>query len=283
MTRPTGSLVPKPDPDARERRIAGGLFFATCCSVFVVNLLRWREGSLLDDPDAVGRALLFTVLLMGILLAHEMGHYAVARLHGFRLTMPWFLPAPFLVGTFGAVIRLEESPRTRTGLLEMGAAGPLAGLVAVALALALGALFGGEVEARPAEVVLARPLLLYLFGTGPVSPVDPVAFAAWIGCLLTAMNLLPFGQLDGGHIASALAPEHAEKLSWGVTALLLAGGLLWPGWPVWAVVLHLLGTRHAVAPRRAEARLSPRARWAAGAAVLAFLLTFTPAPITWPS
>lgn len=269
--------MPRRDPEARERIVAGGLFFATCCSVFVVNLLRWREGPLLEDPDAVGRALLFTLALMGILLAHEMGHYAVARRHGFRLTMPWFLPAPFLVGTFGAVIRLEEAPRTRTALLEMGAAGPLAGLAAVVLVLCARGFLGAPAPLE-GEVVLGQPLLFRLFGT-VVSPTDPLVFAAWIGCLLTAMNLLPFGQLDGGHIASSLVPEHAVTLSWAVTALLLGGAFLWAGWPVWAAVLHLLGTRHPVATRRPGEGLTRRARWTALAAAVALLLCFTAVPI----
>lgn len=274
-------LIPQADPDVRARRIAGALFFATCCSVFGVRALRWETSTLADDPALLWRALAFTVTLMGILLAHELGHYAMARAHGIRLTLPWFLPAPVMVGTLGAIIRLEEAPRDRVGLLEMGAAGPLAGLGMVVGAMAV-ALWGGGASGG---VELASPLLwkaLSWLLVGEVVPLgtgDPVAFAAWLGCLLTAMNLLPFGQLDGGHVLGALWPRGAVAVGWLTTAGLLLGGLVWPGWAVWAAVLHLLGTREPVRVRRDDGFPSGRPLVLALGCVLAFVLCVVPVPL----
>ncbi len=277
-------LVDRPDPDVRERRIAATLFVLTCTSVFGVNAWRWSAGAPWTEPAVMFDALLFTCVLMGILLAHELGHWLVAQAHGFSLSMPWFLPAPFLIGTLGAVIRLRDEPRTRTGLLEMGAAGPLAGLAVVVAALVVW--LRGEGTVGVDELTLARPAIVHVLSwvvTGASAPEmsarDPVAFAAWLGCLLTAMNLLPFGQLDGGHVMSALLPDHAGRVGWLVTALLLVGAAFWPGWGVWVIVLHLLGAREGLRPRRSDRPLTPRARWVAGAAALAFVLCFTPVPM----
>lgn len=281
MTTP---LVTKPDPAVRERWVATSLFFATCCTVFLVNWLGWQEAGFAGGWRALG----FTIALMTILLTHELGHVAVARLHGFVLGWPWFLPFPWLVGTLGAVIRLRETPRTRTGLLEMGAAGPLAGLAAV-VAVGIVWVWGGPVPATDQDgIVLHAPLLLqamHLAGTGALvlglTPADPLGFAAWLGCLVTAMNLIPLGQLDGGHVLSALWPARARLVGRIAMVTLLVAGLVWPGWAVWAAMLAVLGARHAVPVRQRDTPPSHRARWVAGATAVAFLLTFTPVPVRW--
>ena len=279
-------LIRRPDPAVRERRIAGALFFATCTSVFLVYLFSWERQPALADPGAPKRALVFTATLMGILLAHELGHFAVARLHGFRLTMPWFLPAPILVGTLGAIIRMEERPRDRAGLLEMGAAGPIAGLVVIAGVMALRLWVGHPVAVDEGGWVLARPPLWWTLGliiNGEVPPVisthDPMAFAAWIGCLVTAMNLLPFGQLDGGHVLAACWPTAARTIGWITTAALLVAGTLWPAWALWAALLHLMGARHPVEPRDDKKALSVRPVCVAFFALSTFILCFTPIPV----
>jgi membrane-associated protease RseP (regulator of RpoE activity) len=259
------------------------LFFSTCCSVFFVRVWMWEPGAVADDPRQLERALWFTATLMGILLAHELGHYAVARSHGFSLSLPWFLPAPILVGTLGAIIRLEEDPRDRAGLLEMGAAGPLAGLLVVVVAFS--ARLAAGTEGLDGGTTLGTPLLfagLSWVWTGEVAQLgtaDPVGFAAWLGCLLTAMNLLPFGQLDGGHVLNALVPRWARAVGWATTLALLLGGLVWPGWAVWAALLHLMGARHPVQVRRDEGLPTGRPLLVAVLAVLAFVLTFMPVPL----
>ncbi|TVQ91725.1 MAG: site-2 protease family protein [Deltaproteobacteria bacterium] len=276
-------LIDKPDPERRERWVAGGLFFSTCCTVFLVYAIGWQGEAPLELAGR--RALLFTLSLMGILLLHELGHVALAMRHGFRIGWPWFLPFPLFIGTLGAVIRLREIPRTRTGLLEMGAAGPLAGLGVVVGVIGL-RVFLGPLHLADESVALATPLIFHLVHLSlfqglapPVSVLDPLGFAAWIGCLVTAMNLLPLGQLDGGHVVSALLPTWTRWIGWVVTIALLLGGLLWPGWAVWAVALHLMGARHAVPVRDPTVPPDSRARWVALGALVAFVLTFTPVPL----
>lgn len=274
------ALLPTPDPEIAARRTAGLLFFATCCSVFAVRVLWWEPGPF--GPAVLQRAWVFTALLMGILLAHELGHYLVARAHGFRLSLPWFLPAPILVGTLGAVIRLEEAPRTRSGLLEMGGAGPLAGMVVVVAAMAVRWVAGPGPEGG---TELASPLIWKLGSwavAGEVMPIDtadPVAFAAWIGCLLTGLNLIPFGQLDGGHVVAALVPRWARAIGWGSTVLLLIAGLWWPGWAIWAAILHLMGARHPVEARKDEGMPTARAIGVAVACGVVFGLVVMPVPL----
>lgn len=273
-------LLDIPDRDTRSRRIAGVLFFATCTSVFVVRWWRWETGDAWDTLS-MWNAWSFTLTLMTILLAHELGHYAVARGHGFRLSLPWFLPAPVLVGTLGALIRLEQPPRDRTGLLEMGAAGPLAGAVVVVLVM-VGRLTFGTGATGGTEI--AAPLLwsgLSWILTGAVVPLDtadPVAFAAWLGCLLTSMNLLPIGQLDGGHVVAALSPRWSRLVGWGTTLALLLAGLWWPGWAVWAGLLHVLRATEPLEVRRPERPPGRRAMGLAAACAVTFVLTLTPKP-----
>lgn len=275
------ALIDRPDREGRARRIAGLLFLSTCGSVFGVRWLRWEVGEVWE-PHTLWNAWWFTATLMAILLAHELGHYGVARYHGFRLSLPWFLPAPILVGTLGAVIRLEEPPRTRAGLLEMGAAGPLAGAAVVVAMMAVRLVWGPLGEGG---VVLNVPLVwhglsLALTGTtATMDTADPIAFATWLGCLLTAMNLLPLGQLDGGHVVAAVFPAGAGRVGWAVTAALLCAGLWWPGWAVWAAVVHLLGARHPLEPRRREPSLPLRARVVALLTVVVFLSTVVPVPL----
>jgi len=274
-------LGQRPDEGPRQRRVAAILFASTCLSVFLVHLLGWQPAI---SVSAAAGSMMFALALMGILVAHELGHWWAARRLGFRLSLPWFLPAPFLVGTLGAIIRIEERPPHRSALLLMGAAGPVAGLVAVIAVLLLRGALG--LGAPPSEWALTRPLLWWVVGvplgaTGAPTPGDPLGFAAWIGCLVTAMNLLPFGQLDGGHVAGALWPAYRARLSWGVTGLLLVLGLLWPPWAAWAALLHLLGAKVSVVPRDDDEPPTLAARRVAWLAGATWLLCVTPVPSSW--
>lgn len=328
----SGSTEAGPTP--RERLISVGLFLATLTSCFVVYGTFW-EGGRLTDPAVAWHSLQFAVALMGILLAHEMGHYVVARRHGFALSLPYFIPFPMAFGTFGAIIRLRSMPRSRSALLEMGAAGPLAGLSVAILALALGLPGTGdapvvEVERAPvveapvqtepgvleradqafqravevlpegvAERILGpepaadeipvlifnNPLLFNLMGRallgkppGRFDTLTPLALAGWVGCLLTAINLLPIGQLDGGHILNGLSPRAAPWVSKVLLGLAIAGVLFWAGWGFWALLLFFSKAwRSLPVPR--EPGLTPRAKLVAGIALVAFALTFMPIPI----
>jgi membrane-associated protease RseP (regulator of RpoE activity) len=276
-------------------------------------------GDPFQDPVVAWGSTKFAGGLMAILLAHEMAHFVVARAHGFRLSLPYFIPFPAAFGTFGAIIRLKSLPRSRNALLEMGAAGPLAGFLLAVLAIGFG--LPGTVELAAPEVVmswppqlpdptepgrlarvlaavlpvadpgtvplmiLANPPIMDWMGTwilgappGRYASLDPLAMAGWVGCLLTAINLVPIGQLDGGHVTGALWPAWALRLSRGFLLLALLGGILWTGWAFWAVLLVLMGA-HQSLPVPAHPPLSRRARWVAVATALSFLCCFMPTPI----
>ena len=313
----------------RGRATSVGLFLVTGLCVYWVYGSQWMQGDPFADRETAAGAARFAAGLMGLLLAHEMGHYLVARAHGFRLSLPFFLPVPFAFGTFGAIIQLRSLPRSRTALLEMGAAGPLAGFAVALLLFALGlpgtqaheqpelvvasAQVLAELAAVPAPepgwidawfaapplswifpvpppgtvpmLILANPPIMDLVGLlvlgrvpGRYDVLDPLAMAGWVGCLVTAVNLLPVGQLDGGHIFNALSPRHALRLSRLGVALAFVAGLVWPGWAFWGLLL--LGLR---AWRSLPVPLYPpptgRARVVAALAVLTLLACLMPRPL----
>jgi membrane-associated protease RseP (regulator of RpoE activity) len=255
----------------------------TCTSVFGVYVIAWAPRG--RAVDLGWNALAFTTALMFILMVHELGHVWGAARHRMAIGWPWFLPFPFFVGTLGAVIRMKESPRTRQSLLEMSASGPLFGFAAIVLTTALWALWEGEPGPGLGDSgwVLQPPLLMhaaYLIVHGSWSPgvdaAQPLGFAAWIGCLVTALNLVPIGQLDGGHVVSALMPRSSRWIGWSATAGLLVAAMWWPGWAVWAVVVHFVAGRHGVVARAPEDRLPHIYFSILIACVLVFALVVSP-------
>jgi membrane-associated protease RseP (regulator of RpoE activity) len=239
----------------------------------------------------------FAATLMGILLAHELGHYFACRYYGIVASYPYFIPAPTLIGTMGAFIRIESPIVHRRALFDVGISGPLVGFVlavpALALGLALSKMNPGALEpAAAGAIVFGNPplfwLLAKLFWPGVPTAhllLHPVALAAWVGLFATALNLLPVGQLDGGHIVYALAAGKHRLLSRAFMWMLLIAGLLgvrypqtiWPGWLFWGGVLLLIGMRHpaVVDP---GLPLDSRRRWIALIGLIVFILCFTPAP-----
>lgn len=273
------SLVRRADPRSRERWLAVGLFGATCASVAFSHLIWWRAPGA-SAGRAVADAVLFTAVLMGVLLAHELGHGMAARRRGFHLSTPYFLPFPLVVGTLGALIGIRDRPPDRRALVEMALAGPLAGLLAIALATAAWASWGvPSVEG----LELSRPLGMraaaaVVGGELPrVSTADPVLFAAWIGCLVTALNLVPLGQLDGGHVLRGAFPAWGAWTDRVVVGALLAAGLWWTGWAVWAVLVWFAVRREPVAVRRGEPPAPPILPVVA-CAVFALCVTLRPVP-----
>ena len=207
-------------PSKHELSKAWFFFLLTLVSVYVTYGWLWEEGSPLSDPATMARSAVFASALMAILAAHELAHYWVAKRHGFALSLPYFIPFPFAFGTLGAVIRLRSLPRTRTGLLEMGAAGPLAGAVLAFACLIVGLQGTVPVEAPPIVdegievLIFGNPEIMnwlgeWMTGSAPgrYDMLTPLALAGWVGCFLTALNLLPVGQLDGGHILGSTPPE----------------------------------------------------------------------------
>lgn len=236
----------------------------------------------------------FMFTLMLFFMAHELGHYLYCRRYGVYATLPFFIPAPTPIGTMGAVILIRSRIRSRTALFDIGIAGPIAGFVIALAVVAISLpwskpLHSGNAGAEyafgfPLIFGLLRALLAsvgLLHGSAAL-PADqlsmhPVAIAAWIGMLATSLNLLPGGQLDGGHIIFSIAPR-AHKIISRLTILILfvMSYYLWTGWFIWAILLWLSSFRH---PQVAEwPRVSGARLWLAGLAFVMLLLTLTPAP-----
>jgi len=253
----------------------------------------WPWSWLFDHPDLFQMGWAFSFALLGILLVHEFGHYFACRWHGIRSTLPWVLPAPTLSGTAGAVIQIRSRIPTRNALMDVGIFGPLAGYVASALAIAAGfamsyrsrsdapaaiVSFGGEpLTIRLVHALLARwdPRVPSFEHLAP----HPVLVAGWIGLFITSLNLIPGGQLDGGHILYALSPRlHKAVTNWLPLVLIIAGIFFWMGWILWGLFLLVPAMRHPQVPLDPE--LS-RGRLVLGAIGLAiFLLTFTAMPFS---
>jgi membrane-associated protease RseP (regulator of RpoE activity) len=248
----------------------------------------------LSDPSRLLLGIPFAGTLMLILLAHEMGHYLYCKHYGVWATLPFFIPAPTLIGTLGAFIRIRSPIRSRTALFDIGIAGPIAGFVVAVgvLAVSLGLSQPLQAGAPPADLELGFPLifhtvhrLLVFVGAGqgvaglPLDRVllHPTAIAAWVGMFATALNLLPGGQLDGGHIVFSIAPRAHRWISWATTiALLFMAYYLCYVWFIWAILLRLSSLRH---PQVAEwPRVEGSRAVLAGFAVVMLALTLAPAP-----
>jgi len=201
----------------------------------------------------------FSLTLIGILLAHEFGHYFACRYYSVRSTLPYLLPAPSLSGTFGAVIRLRSVIRSREALIVIGAAGPIVGFIVALAAVTLGLRWSAYVavplvqNVQPPLTIVVIHALLQKF-TGNPGSLDlivphPVLVASWMGLLITALNLIPAGQLDGGHIVYAVSPAlHRWSTRIVIAALFLLGIFSWVGWILWGVILTLPGMRHPRVP-----------------------------------
>ncbi len=237
----------------------------------------------------------FSLTLMLILLAHEMGHYLYCVKYRVAATLPYFIPFPTLIGTMGAFIRIRSPLRLRSILFDIGIAGPIAGF-AVALAALIFSLGLSRVApfgAATPDIQLGYPLvfvlirkLLVVSGHAPgiaAVPLDqlylhPVAIAAWVGMFATSLNLLPGGQLDGGHIIFAVSPRAHRKISNAtILALIPMAFFFWTGWLVWAVLLRLSGMRHPGVSEWPD--ITTGRRYLAIAALLMLVLTFAPSPI----
>ncbi len=230
------------------------LFVVTFITTLLAGTLQQGVNPL-EDPLLVWKGLPFSLTLLFILGAHEFGHYAMARRHGIDVTLPYFIPAPSIIGTFGAFIRMKTPIPDRRVLLDIGAAGPLTGFI-VSVPILLAGLYLSDVSTAPPEgqgVALGSSLIFGLLtwlvhGSAPDElnlVLHPVAFSGWIGLLVTCLNLLPVGQLDGGHVAYAVLDRKQKHLSLLVVAFLLILGFTgWMGWLVWGAILVVLGTRH---------------------------------------
>lgn len=291
---PDGEIViaiPGELPRARSRTwVVLALFLATLVSVLFAGSTPGPHSSPLSRLYSGWP---FAVSLLGILVAHEFGHYIVSKRLGVPSSLPYFIPMPLsLLGTMGAVIQMKAPPYNRRALVAIAATGPLAGL-AVAIPLLVLGLSLSTVEPIPAGGIYVQEgnSLLYavvkvlmfgrfLPGEGVDVSLHPVAMAGWTGLFVTALNLIPAGQLDGGHLAYALLGERARSLTWGVVAVLAGMSLLWNGWIIWAGLVFFLGRVHAV-PMDDITQLRTRERALAVFLFVVLVLVFTPIPIVF--
>jgi membrane-associated protease RseP (regulator of RpoE activity) len=260
---------------------------------FETNLLQYTR--LWHDPSFLLDGLPFSLTLLTILMAHEMGHYLAARYYHVDATLPFFMPAPTLLGTFGAFIRIRSAILTKRILFDIGVGGPLAGFAMLIVPLIVGVSLSKVVHGigSHGELVFGTPLIVRLFEwlIFPGVPVGdiylhPVARAAWVGLLATALNLLPIGQLDGGHVLYAFLGEKTRIWSRFAVGMLAVLGLvqlftsaykMGYMWLFWAIFLLIFGMRH---PAIVDPSPVGRTRtWLAIVALIIFLLSFTAAPI----
>lgn len=230
----------------------------------------------------------FSLTLLTILMAHELGHYLACVYYGVDATLPFFIPSPVPVtGTFGAFIRIRSAIPDKKVLFDIGVAGPLAGFVFLLPALGVGLAFSKIVPgiAMQGELRFGAPALQWLaswlifpHANAPDIYLHPVARAAWVGMFATALNLIPAGQLDGGHLIYALLGRAHRWITWGVIAAMVPMAIwCWTGWGFWAVLLLLFARKH---PPVWDPRPVGGGRWQLGfVALLVFILCFSLAPM----
>ena len=302
------------------------LFLFTLFSVLLAGVLYSYNGPETTDLKIITLFLIkniwsgwpFALSLLSILLAHEFGHYLAARYHKTEVTLPYFIPFPLSpFGTMGAFIKLKEPPRNKRVLLDIGVAGPLAGLVVAIPVLILGLILS-DVQPLPLNIspgqIFEGNSILYLllkyithgalfpvpstygnhsqfvywiryFFTGYPLPsggkdifLHPVAWAGWAGLLVTALNLIPAGQLDGGHLIYVLLEEKAKKLLGVILGILFLLGFVWSGWWFWAFLIFILGRVYAD-PLDQITPLDKKRKYLAIFGLIVFVLVFTPVPI----
>jgi len=276
------------------------LFALTCLSTLLVGsaLMAMYTNSvqdlgpfmvqLLRSPSLLLSGLPFSLSIMAILLGHEMGHYLTCRYYGIDATLPYFIPAPTLVGTMGAFIRIKSPIQHRAALLEVGIAGPIVGFVFAIPVLIIALAKSGYVALDPSNpgIELGEPLIFKLTALimGKLPPdgmainLHPIGIAAWFGFFATALNLLPVGQLDGGHVSYALFGRIHKRISEAFLCTLIPLGLFyWQGWLVWTTVLLIMGFRHPVTLDD-SVPLRKRHVWLGWIALAMFVLCFTPMP-----
>lgn len=265
------------------------LFIATFLSTLAVGALQAQPiENITKDPSNILKGLPFSLTLMLILLCHELSHYIASKKHHVQATLPYFIPAPTLIGTMGAFIKMKSPITTRMALIDIGASGPIAGFIISLIATIIGLPLSQVVLTKgiKGSLALGDSLLFSLLsrlilGEIPDSYdvlLHPIAFAGWIGFFVTALNLIPVGQLDGGHIAYAIMGEkhiHISKVL--VPVLIVLGVFLWEGWIIWGVLLLILGLRHPPVLYW-ETPLDKNRRSISWITAIIFIITFIPTP-----
>lgn len=289
-----------PKPKLRIPRLNIILFLCTILSVYIVPILifkgatatTWSEAwaqTLNDLAD--GRGLVFTVAIMSILLVHEMAHFVAGRRRGIITSWPYFIPAPNIIGSFGAIIKSKSPFWNRRDLIEVGAAGPIAGWIVAIVWLVWGMsdsyvlypgmpLPDGLVFILEGESLLIQWLVPMMIGELPLNSayvLSEAAFAGWVGLFITAINMLPIGQLDGGHVMYGLFGRRQSRLGWITMVGLIWLGSYSPVWWFFAAMGLVFRVKHP--PTLEDHRpISKVAFWMGMVAIVIFVISFTPIP-----
>lgn len=293
------------------------LFLATFLTTLITGAFL-KGANLFIEPWRIYEGLSFSFALMTILLSHELAHYFASRKHRTKATLPYFLPAPPIlspIGTFGAFIKMKSPIITRRALIDIGASGPISGFIVSIIVVVIGLNYSTFAPIADTEGVIGLgdsllfSLLSRLVIGVPPEALDiflhPVAFAGWTGLFVTSLNLIPIGQLDGGHVAYAFLGDRHLKLSKALNAVLFLFGSIgllqlyvqtravfvppflarlvgmlpafWPGWAIWGAIMIVLGLRHPPVIYW-EVPLDAGRRWIGFLGIIIFVITFVPAP-----
>ncbi len=264
------------------------LFVVTFISTLIAGSLFQKGINIIAEPWRIIEGLPFALSLMIILLGHELSHYFASKRHHTKATLPYFIPAPSLIGTFGAFIKMKSPIITRKALIDIGASGPIAGFILSVAASAIGLRLSTVIPVSDTrgtlglgDSILFSLLSRLMLGVTPDGHdilLHPIAFSGWIGLFVTSLNLIPVGQLDGGHIAYAfLGTRHLIVSRILLVFLFISGIFFWEGWLIWAILMVILGLRHPPVIYW-EMPLDKKRRLTGIAAMIIFIITFIPAP-----
>jgi Zn-dependent protease len=289
------TVAKKPDAKYRSIYVNLTMLIITFVAMLIAGAINWASYADLPGDQIFGTEgltfglLYFTLPLMTILAVHELAHFAMARRRNVAASLPFFIPSIPPLGTFGAFISLRDPIPNRKSLLEIGVAGPIAGLL-MTIPFALGGLYLTNLGAKPVPedigesgvVGIVFPLIFrgleYLIPPAGDYLLHPMAFAAWVGFLVTALNLLPVGQLDGGHVARALLGARAKYLTWATIAALVGIGIFYFGWLLFALLILFLGARHPP-PLNDISKLDAKRVFVGAIAFAILVIAFVPIPM----
>lgn len=289
-------VIRKPKIKKRPTWINIVLLIATIFTTTLAGSLQWASiknatwEEVISPSYLLDGLIFFSIPLLLILGIHEMGHYFTSKKHNLDTSLPYFipLPPPFILGTFGALISTREPIPDRKTLLDVGISGPICGFL-VAIPICILGLFLMQqnpiiIEPSTDNLNVTFPLILQGLSNFFIIPenviIHPTLFAGWVGIFLTAINLLPIGQLDGGHVARAILKEKHRYASWVVIAFIFALGLVYPGWLMFAfIILFLIGTQHQP-PLNDFSPLDNRRKILGIIAFIIFIICFAPIPMS---
>lgn len=275
----------------KQKLLSISLFLITFTTTTFIGGLDYssfygKQADILSTSFWLG-GLWYSIPLMAILTAHELGHFLTATYYGIKSTPPYFIPAPTLIGTFGAFIKIKSPFLSKKELFDVGIAGPIAGFLIAVPVLTIGTLLSKPATVMPVngelitfgEPLLYKIIVFFKYGKTNIDLLlHPTGFAGWIGLLVTALNLLPVSQLDGGHISYAVFGKKSFKIAYGLAFILAVLSFFYNGWLIWLILLLALGIKH---PRFffENEPLDKKRKLLAVVALIIFILSFIPIPV----